>query len=136
VGNLLLLPWLFYSARFEIFIDGQTPGKRLMKTQVGRLAQTLPTIDDYLIRGLFTFVDFLFSGAVAVVIVATNGKGQRLGDIVVETSAAKLVERKSITAQEVFASAEDQHIPTFPQFVSLTDQESDLSPLKFLYTNY
>jgi uncharacterized RDD family membrane protein YckC len=122
----IVFPWLFYSLLFEIFMNGQTPGKRLMNIQVVRLDGTPPTIGDYLLRWLFSFVDFLFSGAVAVVVIATNGKGQRLGDIVAGTSVVKLVEHKSITAQEVFTSAEDQHIPTFPEVVSLTDRDIEL----------
>jgi hypothetical protein len=43
-------------------------------------------------RWIFSFIDFyILSGALAVLIIAVGGKGQRLGDIVAGTSVVKLV---------------------------------------------
>src|SRR5687767_1400562 len=87
---LLTLPWLFYSLLFEIFMNGQTPGKKFLKIQVVKLDGTPPSIGAYLLRWLFAVVDLLFYGVVAIVVIASGGKGQRLGDVVAGTSVVKL----------------------------------------------
>src|SRR5262245_6102874 len=75
----LVGPTFFYHLAFEIFMNGQSPGKRVMNIQVVRLDGTQPTIGDYLFRWLFGFVEIqLLVGAIAVIVVAANGKGQRL----------------------------------------------------------
>jgi len=124
---LLGLPWTFFSLLFEIFMNGQTPGKQVMKTKVVRLNGTPPTVGDYLLRWIFSFVDFYFlSGAIAVVIIAMGGKGQRLGDIVAGTSVVKLIEQREITAKEVFVAVEEMHVPTFTQVTQLSDKDIEL----------
>jgi uncharacterized RDD family membrane protein YckC len=124
---LLGLPWMFYNLLFEIFMNGQTPGKQVMKTKVARLNGTPPTIGDYLLRWIFSFVDFyILSGALAVVIIAMGGKGQRLGDIVAGTSVVKLIEQHQITAKDVFVTAEEMHVPTFTQVTQLSDKDIEL----------
>ena len=101
--SLLGFPWMFYNLLFEIFMNGQTPGKQVMKTKVVRLNGTPPTIGDYLLRWIFSFIDFyILSGALAVVIIAMGGKGQRLGDIVAGTSVVKLIEQHEITCKRGF----------------------------------
>jgi uncharacterized RDD family membrane protein YckC len=120
-------PWLFYSLLFEIFMDGQTPGKKVMKIKVVRLDGTPPTIGDYLLRWIFAFVDiFILSGAVAVVMVAMGGKGQRLGDVVAGTAVVKLLEHEQVASQKVFVEPEEQYTPVFSQVVSLSDRDIEL----------
>lgn len=124
---LLGFPWMFYCLLFEIFMNGQTPGKQVMKTKVVRLNGTPPTVGDYLLRWIFSFVDFyILSGALAVVIIAMGGKGQRLGDIVAGTSVVKLIEQHQISANEVFVTAEEMHVPTFTQVTQLSDKDIEL----------
>jgi uncharacterized RDD family membrane protein YckC len=121
------VPMLFFSLMFEIFMNGQTPGKFAMKIKVVRLDGTPPAIGDYLMRWIFSFIDFyMLSGAVAVVIIAAGGKGQRLGDVVAGTSVVKLVEHHQITTQNVFVPVEEQYVPTFAQVVNLTEKDIDL----------
>jgi uncharacterized RDD family membrane protein YckC len=121
------VPMLFFSLLFEIFMNGQTPGKFAMKIKVVRLDGTPPAIGDYLMRWIFSFIDFyMLSGAVAVVIIAAGGKGQRLGDVVAGTSVVKLVEHHQITTQNVFVPIEEQYVPTFAQVVNLTEKDIDL----------
>lgn len=162
-------PWIFYNLLFEIFMNGQSPGKRLFKIKVVRLNGTPATISDYLLRWIFSFVDYyVLSGAIAVVIIAMGGKGQRLGDVVAGTSVVKLIEQDQVTANQIFVGQDDDHVPTFHQVSQLSGSdieliqraleanrdlgnvepvmavtqkikglleiESDLPPVKFLYT--
>lgn len=121
------IPWLFYSLLFEIFMNGQTPGKKVLKIKVVRLDGTPPTIGDYLLRWIFAFVDiFILSGAIAVVLVAMGGKGQRLGDVVAGTSVVKLLEHQEVTSQKVFVEAEEQYTPIFSQVINLSDRDIEL----------
>lgn len=124
---LLGVPWFFYSLVFEIVMNGQTPGKRVMNIQVVRLDGTPPTIGNYLLRWIFAFVDFyIMSGIVAVLCVAIGGKGQRVGDMVANTSVVKAIAEQEISGDEIFVAAEETHIPTFSQVTDLTDRDIEL----------
>ncbi len=124
---LLGLPWLLFSLLFEIFMDGQTPGKRVLNIKVIRLNGTPASIGDYVLRWVFALVDFGFlNGAIAVILIAAGGKGQRLGDMVAGTSVIKQVEQKEITAQEVFVVADAEYQPVFAQAIQLNENDIDL----------
>ena len=120
-------PWLLYNVLFEIFMNGQTPGKVVMTIKVVRLNGTPPSIGDYLLRWIFSFVDFyVLSGAIAVIIVAAGGKGQRLGDLVAGTSVVKLIEQKEITASEVFVTPDSSYEPVYSQAMQLHEKDIEL----------
>jgi uncharacterized RDD family membrane protein YckC len=124
---LIAVPWVFYSLCFEIFMNGQTPGKRVMTIQVVRLDGTQPSVGDYVLRWIFGFIDFyVMSGVIAVITIIAGGKGQRLGDMVAGTSVAKLIAEKEVTANEVFISSEDVYVPTFPQVVQLGGRDIEV----------
>ncbi|MEP2670990.1 MAG: RDD family protein [Cyclobacteriaceae bacterium] len=121
------IPWLFYHLLFEIFMNGQSPGKRVMKIKVVRLDGTPPTIGNYIMRWVFSFIDYYFlSGVIAVVVVAMGGKGQRLGDVVAGTSVVKLIQQKEITSSEIFVAPEETYVPTFTQVIQLTENDIEL----------
>ncbi len=120
-------PWLLYNVLFEIFMNGQTPGKMVMTIKVVRLSGTPPSIGDYLLRWIFSFIDFyILSGAIAVITVAASGKGQRLGDIVAGTSVVKLIEQKEITSSEIFVTPDPTYEPTYSQAVQLNSRDIEL----------
>jgi uncharacterized RDD family membrane protein YckC len=124
---LLGLPWLLYALLFEIFMDGQTPGKRVLNIKVIRLDGTPASIGDYTLRWIFALIDLKFlSGAIAVILIAAGGKGQRLGDMVAGTSVIKQTEQKEITAQEVFVVADTAYQPVFAQAMQLNESDIDL----------
>jgi uncharacterized RDD family membrane protein YckC len=124
---ILGTPWLLYNVLFEIFMNGQTPGKRVLNIKVVRLNGAPPAVGDYILRWIFGFVDFyVLGGAIAVILVAAGGKGQRLGDIVAGTSVIKQVEQKEITAQEVFVVADTSYQPVFAQAIQLNEGDIDL----------
>jgi len=168
-GVSLGLPWLFYHLLFEVFMNGQSPGKRVMSIKVVRLDGTPATIGNYIMRWVFAFIDFyILSGLVAVLAIAVGGKGQRLGDMVAGTSVVKPTAQSGMAASEIFVTPGEGHVPTFGQVIQLTENDialvqralevnrdqgnaqpvmevteriksllgiqSDLPPVKFLYT--
>lgn len=123
----IAIPWFFYFLVFEIFMNGQSPGKRVMNIQVVRLDGTQPSIGDYILRWVLSLIDFyLLSGALAVVVIAINGQGQRLGDIVAGTCVVKLIAQKEITATDVFISPDESYVPIFPQVIQLASRDIEL----------
>ena len=128
--GLDIVAWLsmaFVCLLFEIFMDGQTPGKRVLNIKVIRLNGTPASIGDYVLRWIFAIIDLKFlSGAIAVITIAAGGKGQRLGDMVAGTSVIKQVEQKEITAQEIFVVADSEYQPVFAQAIQLKESDIDL----------
>jgi uncharacterized RDD family membrane protein YckC len=124
---LFALPYLFYTLAFEIFMNGQTPGKRAMNTQVVRLDGSPATVGNYIVRWLFALVEFsISSGVIAILTILITGKGQRLGDVVGGTSVIKLIPQEEITSREVFVTAEEKYEPTFSQVIALSDRDVEL----------
>lgn len=124
---LLVTPFLFYTVLFEIFMNGQTPGKRVMNIKVVRLDGTEPTVGNYVMRWVFAFVDFaILSGVVAVIAVTAGGKGQRLGDMVAGTSVVKLNPQGEVSAKELFVPVDQTYEPVFAQVIQLNDRDIEL----------
>lgn len=128
---LLGLPAFFYSLIFEVLMNGQTPGKYFNQTRVVKLDGSKPTFGAYLLRWLLRIADFGFaSGAVAVLTILLNGKGQRLGDIAAGTTV--ISEKKRISLKDTIATdVEDDYTPTYSQVTLLSD--SDIHTIKNLY---
>ncbi len=125
--SIIGIPWLLYSVLFEIFMNGQTPGKRVLTIKVIRLNGTPASIGDYILRWIFALIDFgILSGAIAVIIIVAGGKGQRLGDLVAGTSVVKLAEQKEITASEIFVASEATYEPTFIQAIQLNEKDIEI----------
>jgi uncharacterized RDD family membrane protein YckC len=125
--SVLVIPSLLYHLLFEIFMDGQSPGKRQMKIKVVRTDGTPATIGNYLLRWLLRLVEVQAAqGMIAVITIAWNGRGQRLGDIAAGTTVVKLVKQKDVTAAEIFTLATEDYVPQFPGVVMLSDRDAEL----------
>ena len=121
------IPFILYHLMFEIFMNGQSPGKRLMQIKVLRLDGTPATVGDYLLRWIFAFVDIqILSGVIAVLVITIGEKGQRLGDLVAGTTVVKLMEEAQVTAATVFVAQEVAYVPTFPQVIQLNERDIEL----------
>lgn len=125
--SVVAIPYTLYHLVFEIFMDGQSPGKRQMKIKVVREDGTPATVGNYLMRWLLRIVEVqIMQGMVAIIAIASNGKGQRLGDLAAGTTVVKLVRREEVTANEVFTLATDDYEPMFPSAVLLTDRDVEI----------
>ncbi|GAB3907112.1 RDD family protein [Mucilaginibacter boryungensis] len=118
--------FVFYDLIAEIFFNGQSIGKRLMKIKVVSLNGARPSVGQYLLRWLFRAVDFgITLGSLAVVSIALTDDKQRTGDIIAGTTLVKtepLNKFKDLFFQEPGA----EHITTYPQVALLTDKDINL----------
>lgn len=79
------LIWGYYLA-FELLWNGQTPGKRLARTQVVQAGGSPAGFTDIAIRNLVRIVDFLPVGyGVGFVVMFSNRRARRLGDFAANT---------------------------------------------------
>lgn len=121
--TFLILPIMCYDLLFEVFMNGQSIGKRAMKIRVINTDGTQPTLGVYLMRWLFRLVDTgIFGSVVALITVAVNGKGQRIGDIAAGTAVVKL--KPLISLEELRQeSIADNYQVVFPEASILSDQD-------------
>mgnify|MGYP003735981669 CR=1 FL=1 len=124
---IVSIPYLLYHLLFEIFMNGQSPGKRQRKIKVVRLDGTSPTIGNYLLRWFFRLIEVtLLQGALAMVSIASSKKGQRLGDLVAGTTVVKLAKEEEVTADSVFTLVDETYAPTFANVVNLSDRDIEM----------
>ena len=85
------VPYVFYHVVCEIFFNGQSIGKKARHIKVMRLDGTAPHLSDYLLRWLLRIIDTgIGGGLVAIVTIAANGRGQRLGDLAAGTTVVSV----------------------------------------------
>lgn len=120
---VLILPPFLYFLACEVFMDGQSIGKRARGLKVVHLDGTEPTLGSYLLRWILRPIELaMTAGAVAVLTVLINGKGQRLGDLAAGTTVVKL--RKEAGLRDtVFTPLDEGYTPTFPQVDRLGDAD-------------
>lgn len=120
------MPILFYQLLCEIFLNGQSLGKRLRQIRVISLDGSQPSMGQYLLRWLFRIIDDMITwGSVAVVSVSVTDKAQRLGDLVAGTTVVRTRLRNSIQ-DTMFMETENTHEPAFPRVVELGDHDITL----------
>lgn len=122
--SMFLLEW-FYPVLFEVFRDGQTPGKKSMGIAVTHSDGTPITINGSLIRNLLRNAD-MFPGCYLAGFIAMlcNQRFQRLGDLAADTVVV-YVNKPELTPVEVNVVAE-----TPDWTVSLADQRTLVSFLE------
>jgi len=124
LGIVIVAPFVFYFPVSELAFNGQTVGKKARDLRVVRLDGTAPRVGDYLLRWLLRLVDFGFGGGiVAIVTIAINGKGQRLGDLAAGTTVISLRLRPEALADLPSPAALAGYQPVFPQAADLSDHD-------------
>lgn len=138
------LPPLFYHLCCEIWMNGQSVGKKALGIKVITEDGGHPSLSQYLIRWVFRMADFpvwimpaiayqtlpwwcaiLIFGGIACVLISPHS--QRIGDLVAGTI---MIDTRTNTSWEdtVFTELEDNYQPRFPQVMNLSDK--DINTLK------
>lgn len=124
---IFIAPVVFYDLLSEMFLNGQSVGKKVMGIKVISLNGDRATFSQYLIRWLFRIVDFSFSGSlVALITVAVSEKKQRLGDIVAGTVLVKTKPRTQISDTIYHSGHGDDYQVMYPEVINLRDQDVQL----------
>lgn len=120
---IIYLPVFLYDLLCEIFLEGQSLGKKQMQIKVIKLDGSQPDVSSYLLRWLLRLVDItLTSGGAAILTILFNGKGQRLGDLAAGTTVIKL--KSAIGLQDtIFTRLETNYQPVFSQAAQLSDAD-------------
>lgn len=123
IGLLVGPPIVFYHLACEVFFNGQSLGKKARHIRVVRLDGTAPRFGDYVLRWLLRLIDTgIGSGLVAVITIAVNGKGQRLGDLAAGTTVIDLRPAATPLYQPETA-APVGYQPVFAQAADLSDHD-------------
>ncbi|WP_299820833.1 RDD family protein [uncultured Pontibacter sp.] len=118
---LIYLPLLCYHLLCEIFLNGQSIGKKARDIKVIKLSGESPSIGDYLLRWLFRLVDMgISSGLIAIITVAASGKGQRLGDMAAGTC---VIRTRAVQRRAPVINTEENYQIVFPEVHLLSDED-------------
>jgi uncharacterized RDD family membrane protein YckC len=101
----VLLPiFLFYSFAFELFLNGQTPGKKVVGLRIVKLSGNELSISDYTLRWAFRWIDIWGSfGAIAALKISASYNGQRIGDLLADTSVIKIKPDFNVTLNDLLS---------------------------------
>lgn len=133
----IILPFFtFYTLVFELFMNGQTPGKRLLNIKVIRLDGKQPVFYDYVLRWSFRIIDIYLSlGALAVIVSSSSDFAQRLGDMTSDTTVIKLNPSGRITLREVLRiDSIENYTPEYPGIRNF--REEDILLIKHTIDRY
>lgn len=122
---LILIPFSFYHPLLEIFNNGQSIGKRLMKIKVIRMDGTEPTIGNYIIRWLTRIIEMFGIFGLALIVILMNGKGQRLGDLAGGTTVAKVKKRVGLE-DTLLAFTTENYVPRYPMAQTLSGRDIEV----------
>ncbi len=118
-------PVIFYSFISEVLLKGQTIGKKIMGIKIMRLDGKELEIKDLLIRWFFRLIDIILtSGSLAIILIGSTNKNQRLGDMISNTVVIKLKPNKSFQLDDILKIHEKkEYIIEYPEVVKLKEQE-------------
>lgn len=128
---ILTFPAYIYSVVLESLMEGQTPGKKLLKIRVVKIDGYQASFGDYLIRWVFRLIDVSFAGAVGLISMIVSKNNQRLGDIASGTAVISLKNNINIS-HTILENIHEDYIPSFPQVIALSD--NDMRIIKDNYT--
>lgn len=151
---VISLPMLLYSLLAELWMNGQTVGKKLMAIRVISLEGGEPTLGQFILRWITKFFEwpFLFGyiafasrfdllayafvtglfGIAVVIIIAVSPKNQRLGDMIAGTVVVNAKSALTV-ADTVFMNInKTDYKVMFPQVMRLSDR--DINTIKGVLT--
>jgi len=150
---IISIPMLFYSFLSELWMNGQTVGKKIMGIRVISLEGGEPTLGQYMLRWITKFFEwpFLFGyiffskdalfayslvtgmfGIAVVIIIAVTPKNQRLGDLAAGTVVVNTKTKLTIDDTIFMDIKKTDYKVVFPTVMRLSDR--DINTIKSVVT--
>ena len=139
---VLVIPMLFYTMMSELWMNGQTVGKKILKIKVVSLDGGEPTLGQYMLRWFMRFYEWAFivfflfwgngvwgviwlmiGGITSIIIIAISPKSQRLGDIVAGTVVVETQSKLTVHDTIFMQVAETDYTVKFPEVMRLSDRD-------------
>lgn len=123
---LLIMPiWTFYTLVMESLNQGQTIGKMALRIKVVRVDGQQMVFTDYLLRWAFRMVDIWFSaGSIAIVTISSSTKGQRVGDMVSNSTVVKANPSLFVSLRDVMKiNTTENYSPAYPMVRHFREQD-------------
>ena len=118
---------LFYTLLCEIFNQGQSVGKMIMKTQVVKLDGTSPTLGAFLMRWLLYLIDGPMTSYMGLVVMLLTRNNQRLGDLAAGTIVIKKQKYKKIQISlDEYDYLAQNYTPRYPQAADLSLEQIEI----------
>ncbi|NIJ44202.1 putative RDD family membrane protein YckC [Wenyingzhuangia heitensis] len=124
VGIVFLIPVIFYTLALETLLNGQTIGKKILKIKVLKIDGYQTGFIDFFIRWVMRIVDVnMFSGFLALILIGSTKKSQRLGGIASGTAVVSLRNKIDISHTIVEENIQTNYQPTYSSVVKLSDND-------------
>jgi uncharacterized RDD family membrane protein YckC len=124
---VFILPAFFYDLLSEVFMNGQSVGKRVMHMKVVSLDGGSPGFGQYMLRWLFRVIDFTISFYLCgFICVAVSEKRQRLGDMLAGTAIIKTNYRTTLQQTLYTPVEETGYQVSYPEVTNLADMDVQL----------
>jgi uncharacterized RDD family membrane protein YckC len=139
---VISMPMLLYSLLTELWMNGQTIGKKLMGIRVISLEGGEPTLGQFILRWITKFYEwpfffgFIFRellaayiiitgmlGLVVVIIIAITPKSQRLGDLAAGTVVVNTRSKLTVEDTVFMEINKTDYKVTFPTVMRLSDRD-------------
>lgn len=150
---LISLPMLLYSLLTELWLNGQTVGKKILAIRVISLEGGEPNFGQYLLRWITKFFEwpFLFGyialsganiigysfitgvcGIAVVIIISVSNKNQRLGDMIAGTVVVNTKSALTVADTVFMQINKTDYKVMFPEVMRLSDR--DINTIKGVLT--
>ena len=113
------LPYTLYYFLSELFMNGQSFGKKIVGIKVVKLDGTQPGVSSYMIRSLLRIID---NSLVGLLTIAVTEKSQRLGDLAAGTTVIKTSSKVSLRDTILYKPISNYKI-VFDQVSLLSDKD-------------
>ncbi len=127
----LTFPVYIYPVVLESLMEGQTPGKKLMKIRVVKIDGYQASFGDYMIRWVFRLIDTSFAGVIGLISMIVSKSNQRLGDMAAGTAVISLKNNINIS-HTILENLKEDYLPSFPQVIALSDNDMRIIKDNFL----
>lgn len=124
-GYVVAAVSFLYYLLMESLNHGQTAGKAVLKIRVVKINGERPGFFDFFMRTVFRIIDITASlGSIALLLVSSMEKGQRLGDFFADTTVVKLINMNRFSLDRILSMEKlKTYQPVYPNVIKFKEEE-------------